>query len=719
MLVPLTWLREYIDIDVPTSELAERLSLAGMEVEGIEKAGNDEVLNIAITPDAARCLSVIGVAREVAAILGKSIKLPPDEFPAGGEERADQLVDVSIEDPNLCQRYIGVVVKGVQIRESPAWMKDRLERAGVRAVNNVVDVTNYVMLEWGQPLHAFDYQKLKSRAGSEKPKVIVRPAKSGEKMKTLDAAERNLNPSMLMICDSRGPIAVAGVMGGADSEVSSQTRDILIEAATFDKTSVRRTAQKLKMSTESSFRFTRGIPSRLPEIAARRAAKLIAELGGGNIAAGIVDQYPVPQEAVTVYLTASQVKRTLGVELSLDEIAKTLSRLEFVIENRASVPSDAGAGAMALFADPKEDVLKCAVPWYRLDVRIPADLTEEIARLRGFDSIGMTQLSEPLGRPHRNLINETEEKLRDILVGCGFQETINYSLTTPQMHEKLGLASESTKYVTLANAMSVDRTVMRRSMIVSAIEGLAYNARFAERLATFEVGRIYLPEQSEDGIRPKEDRRVSLLMCGARRTVNFNSDPSGTEEMDFFDLKGVIESLLARAGVKEDRIRFESHRQPGTFTPRCARVMIGEKELGVFGEINPAILRELGIKSNRVAVAELRITPLIPGEWDWSRSTTVNKFPAVIEDLAFVVEENIGAGTLRRAIVRTGGQRVVDVELFDVFRGPALGAGKKSLAFRVSYQDANAAIANEEVVSLREKIVQAIASEFGGVLRAV
>ena len=476
MLVPLSWLRELIDVDLPTADLAERLSLAGLEVEAIEKVGGDEVLNIAITPDAARCLSVIGVAREVAAILGKPLKLPADEFPVSGEDRAEQLANVTIEDPNLCSRYIAVIVKDLQVRESPQWMKDRLERAGVRPVNNLVDVTNYVMLEWGQPLHAFDYGMLKLRAGNNLPHIIVRPAKAGEKMQTLDGADRALDPSMLMICDTRGPVAVAGVMGGADSEVSPRTRDVLIESATFDKTSVRRTAQKLKMSTEASFRFTRGIPSRLAEIAARRAAKLLVEVGGGRIVPGVVDRYPVPQEQVTVYLSPSQVRRTLGITLTLDEIARTLSRLEFVVEKRASVPADAGEGASALFVEPTEDVLKCAVPWYRLDVRIPADLTEEIARLRGFDNIATTQLSEPLPRPHENRINETEETVRDILVGCGLQETINYSLTTPENHQKLGVEPADAKYVTLENPMSVDRRVMRRSMIVSAVENLAYNA---------------------------------------------------------------------------------------------------------------------------------------------------------------------------------------------------------------------------------------------------
>jgi phenylalanyl-tRNA synthetase beta chain len=716
MLVPLSWLREYIDIDVSTSELAERLSLAGMEVEGIENVGGDEVLNIAITPDAARCLSVIGVAREVAAILDKPIKLPADEFPVSGNDRADQLANVSIEDPNLCQRYIAAIVKDVQIRESPQWMKDRLERAGVRPVNNVVDVTNYVMLEWGQPLHAFDFRALHLRAGNQPPHIIVRPAKAGEKMKTLDGADRALDLSMLTICDTRGPIAVAGVMGGADSEVSPQTLDILLESATFDKTSVRRTAQKLKMSTEASYRFTRGIPSRLAEIAARRAAKLIAELGSGRIVPGVVDRYPVPQEQVTVYLSASQVNRTLGLRLSLDEIAQALSRLEFVVQKRADVPPDAKEGASALHVDRAEEVLQCTVPWYRLDVRIPADLVEEIARLRGFDSIEMTQLSEPLPRPTHNFVHETEEKVREMLVGCGLQETINYSLTTPANHEKLGIGGD--KFVTLANPMSVDRTVMRRSLLVSAVENLAYNARFAQRLATFEVGRVYLPEQSPDNVRPLEDRRVSLLLTGPRREVNVNADVSGGEAMDFFDLKGVIETLLERLGFAGEA-RFVSDRQDQAFTPRCARIMLGETPLGVMGELNPAALAQFGIKTNRVAAAELRIEPLIRSEWDWSRVTTVNKFPAVIEDLAFIVEESVGAGTLRDTMIRAGAGRVVDVELFDVFRGASLGEAKKSLAYRVTYQDPNAALSNDQAVAIRNAVVQAVSSEHRGTLRAV
>jgi phenylalanyl-tRNA synthetase beta chain len=718
MLVPLSWLREYIDVDIPTSELAERLSLAGLEVEGIEKAGGDEILNIAITPDAARALSVIGVAREVAAILNKSIKLPADEFPAKGDDRADQLASVSIEDSALCQRYIAVVIKDVTIRESPQWMKDRLERAGIRPLNNVVDVTNYVMLEWGQPLHAFDYRVLQLRAGGKTPQITVRSAKAGEKMRTLDGAERTLDSSMLMITDSRGPIAVAGVMGGADSEISSQTRDILLEAATFDKTSVRRTAQKLKMSTESSFRFTRGIPSRLPEIAARRAAKLIAELGGGRIVPGVVDQYPVPQEQLFVYISRAQVRRTLGLDLSLDQIAHTLSSLEFIVQKRADVPPDAGEGASALFVDPTEDVLKCAVPWYRLDVRIPADLTEEIARLHGFDGIAMTQLSEPLPRIVRNPIHETEEKIREILVGCGLEETINYSLTTPQQHEKLGLESAA-KYVTLANPMSVDRTVMRRSMLVSAVENLAYNIRFTDRLATFEVGRVYLPEKSPDNVRPLEDRRVSLLLCGPRRDVNLNPDPAGAEAMDFFDLKGIIETLLSRLDIASHRVRYIRHQQETTFTPRCAKVMLDETELGVMGELNPAALAAFGIKTDRVAAAELRIGPLIQIEWDWSRTTTVNKFPSVIEDLAFIVADSVGAGDLRDTIIRIGAGKVVDVELFDVFRGGHLGEGKKSLAYRVTYQAPDAALSNEQVVELRNRVVKAVESAHGAILRAV
>ena len=661
-----------------------RLSLAGLEVEGIEKVGGDEILNIAITPDAARALSVIGVAREVAAILDKSVKLPADEFPVSGDDSADKLAGVSIEDPNLCQRYIAVILKDVQIRESPPWMKDRLERAGVRAVTNVVDVTNYVMLEWGQPLHAFDYRALQLRAGAgQMPQITVRsgetrrkdenPRWNRPKSRSIHAHDlRRSRPhrrrwrhgrrrQRSLPANARHPAGSGHVRQNLGPSHRAEAEDV-------DRS-------ELPLHAGDSSPCRRSPPD---------AAKLIAELGGGRIVPGVVDRYPVPQEQVTAYISPAQVRRTLGLNLSLDEIAGTLSRLEFVVQKRADLPPNAGEGATALFVDPKEDVLKCAVPWYRLDVRIPADLTEEIARMRGFDNIGMTNLSEPLPRPVRNPVNETEEKIRDILTGCGLQETINYSLTTPEQHEKLGFNASAT-FVTLANPMSVDRTVMRRSLLVSAVENLAYNIRFTNRLATFEVGRVYLPEQSLDGVRPLEDRRVSLLVTGPRREVNLNPDPAGAEAMDFFDLKGVIETLLSRLGIAAHRIKFAPHRQDQTFTPRCAKILLDQTELGVMGELNPTALASFGIKSDRVAAAELRIAPLIQTDWDGARQTTVNKSPAVIEDLAFTVADTVGAGDLRDTILRAGGGKVVDVELFDVFRGGALGEGKV-LAYRVTYQ---------------------------------
>ncbi len=720
MLVPLSWLKQYVDVAIPTAELAERLSLAGLEVEAIETVGDDEVLNIAITPDAARCLSIIGVAREVAAITSTSIKLPPDELPASGSDQADAYASVRIDDPGKCARYIGMVITGVKVGPSPQWMQDRLSKAGVRPVNNVVDVTNYVMLEWGQPLHAFDFARLKNRAGEgAKPQVIVRAARGGEKMKTLDGGDRTLDDSMLVIADSAGPIAVAGVMGGADSEVSLGTTDIFLESACFDRTTVRRGAQKLKMATEASYRFTRGVPAELSLVAAKRAAKLLVEVAGGRIVPGMIDQYPVPQEKLAVYLTASQVRRTLGVKISIEQIAEILQRLEFQVEHLSSaspIPRDSESRTSVVHRAGRNrfEMRRALVP---IDVRIPADLTEEVARMIGFDSIATTQMSEPLPHPTANLLNEAEEKIRDVLIGCGLQETINYTLTTPQKHELLGVGGEQTKYVALANPMSVDRTVMRRSMLVSAVENLAYNVRFAERIAAFEVGRVYLPELSEDGIRPLEDRRVSILLSGPRRETNINADAVGTEPFDFFDLKGIVEALLNRLGVAAQKIQYLPHSQPQTFTPRCAQIMVGEQVVGTFGELNPATLAKFDTKASRVAVAELKIGPLIRGDWDWSRVTTVNSMPMVIEDLAFVVADAVGAGRVQETMRRAGGGKVVAIDLFDVFRGESLGAGKKSLAFRVSYQAPDAALSNEQVIALRNGIVQAVSIEHGGVLR--
>ncbi|HEV2583167.1 MAG TPA: phenylalanine--tRNA ligase subunit beta, partial [Ktedonobacteraceae bacterium] len=545
----------------------------------------DKVLSLGLTVDMARCLNMIGVAREVSALTGAALHMPPDELALTDGQDAGQYVAVEIDDSDLCNRYTGMVIRDVQIGPSPRWMQDRLNKAGMRPISNVVDISNYVMLEWGQPTHAFDYDLLVERArrsGASKPVIIVRRAREGEKLTTLDGVERELDDTMLLITDTLGPIAIAGVMGGAETEVHDGTRNVLLESATFDNISNRRTAQKLRLHSEASQRFTRGIPAGLNPIGARRAAALMRDYAGGQVVPGMVDTYPVPQATRVAYTTESNVRRLLGIDVSLDTIAASLARLDITSEWRQRLPAsreELGSAAFGLHIEADEPLLRCTAPWHRLDIQVPADLAEEVARVVGYETIPMTLMVDALPTQHRNLPLETDEKIRDILAGCGLQEIISYSLTTPENHDKvmrqpLGYGEEElhVPFVTLLNPLSPKRRVMRRDMLVSAMENLAYNYRYTQRYAVFEIGRVYWPETG-DGVRPDEDPRLCILLTGPRRPSSLYPDPAGTENFDFFDLKGVIETMLQRLGFDPGGVEYvpEGHR---AYTATCAWIKL-------------------------------------------------------------------------------------------------------------------------------------------------
>lgn len=683
----------------------------------------DDLVEIELTPDMARCLSMSGVAREVHALTDAPLHLPADEWQPSGEDNGAEYVAIEIEDPALCNRYTAILIRDVTVGPSPLWMQERLRKAGMRPISNIVDITNYVMLESGQPLHAFDYDLLVERAkasGAAKPTVIVRCARPGEKMTTLDGQERQLDESMLLITDSAGPIAIAGVMGGAETEVHDGTRNILLESATFEGINNRRTSQKLKLHSEASHRFTRGVPATLNDIAARRAAELMRRHAGGRIVPGIVDAYPVPQAERTVYTSAGDVNRLLGMQLSRAQIAAALEKLDFRVATVDAPPASADAGAVfGLYRQADEPVLAATVPWHRLDVAMPADLTEEVARIVGYDKVGVTLLDSALPPQRRNAVLETEEKLRDILVACGLQDTINYALTTPENHQKLAASNGSQAplaFVELANPLSTERRVMRRDLLVSALECLAYNSRFAERQALFEIGRVYRPENGQ-GVLPEEDRRVCIALTGSRQPTNYHSSPSDRESFDFFDLKGMVETLVSRMGIDKNALRFRAHPESASFGPRCALVSIGDAPLGILGEIHPKVRAAFGLGEERVCVAELHVQPLIRPNWQVSTMRPISVFQPVTEDLAFAVDEEVTVRRVQDAIVAGGGELLTDVELFDIYRGAPLAANQKSLAWRVVYQSAERSLSEKEVNNLRAKIVKSVEEATGGVLR--
>lgn len=688
----------------------------------------DEVLEIEITPDMARCLSMIGIAREVAALTGGQLHLPADEAQVEEDGHATDHVEVRIDDPQLCNRYIGMVIKNVRVGPSPLWMQERLRKAGLRPINNVVDITNYVMLEWGQPLHAFDYDVLMQRAqrvGDARPTVIVRRSRAGEKFTTLDDVVRELDDSMLMITDTAGSIAIAGVMGGQESEVSDQTTTILLEAATFEGINNRRTAQALRLFSEASYRFARGIPPTLNAIAARRSAELMRRYASGQIVPGMADAYPVPQPTRIVYTTESDMRRLLGMPVSLNEIADALRRLGFQVQTVDAVAPEATADAtFALHRTADEPLLECTVPWHRLDVTVPADLTEEVARIIGYEKVGETLLFETLPTQRRNEIFETEEQVRDTLVNLGLQENINNPLTTPENHARLygarGEQEDEAAYVTLANPIAPERRVMRRSMLVSALESTARNLRYTNRLATFEVGRIYRPEKgdvSSGSLLPEEERRISLVLTGPRRPASFYNDPGATDEMDFFDLKGIVETMLDRLGVDGDQVEYRARPDTDTFGPRCAEVLVNGEVLGLMGELHPQVRAAFGLPAVRINAAEFRLQPLIKPHWRLQPMRPISNYPPVVEDLAFVVTDEVTAQQIQRAIRRAGGDLLTELELFDIYRGDPLPAGHKSMAYQVTYQSTDHSLSEQEVAQSRRRIIETVEQETGGKLR--
>lgn len=685
----------------------------------------DEVLTVELTPDMARCLSVIGIAREVAALTNAPLRLPADEWSPQGDDQASDYVAVQIDDPQRCNRYTGIMIKDVKIGPAPKWIQDRLTKAGMRPINNVVDITNYVMLTWGQPLHAFDYAILEKRAqvaGAAKPTIIVRRAAAGEKFTTLDNVQRELDDQMLMICDTVGSIAIAGVMGGLESEVSEQTQHVLLEAATFDGINSRRTSQKLKLNSEASYRFARGVPATLNPIAARYAAELMRLYAGGRIVPGIVDNYPVPQLIRVVYTTQSDVARLLGMPVDFEAIATALRKLDFQVTPIAALPTTAAPESIfALHRLPNEPILQCTAPWHRLDISIPADLTEEVARMIGYEKVGTTLIDDVMPTQRRNELFETEEHVRSILINLGLQEIINHPLTTPENHEKLQLAAPTIQnggaYTLLANPSTPERRALRRSLLVSALENTVRNLRYTNRLATFEVGRAYFPEQG-DGLLPREERRVSLVLIGPRRpSVGIYPEPNGDAELDFFDLKGVVETLLNRLGFNASQIEYRAKPETGTFGPRCAEVMLDGQSLGLLGEIHPQVRAAYNLPAVRINAAELNIEPLVKPHWRLQPMPPISNYPPVVEDLAFEVAEEVTAQQTQNAIRQAGGALVTTIELFDIYRGEPLPVGTKSLAYRLTYQSPERSVNEKEVEQLRKRIIGTVEKATGGKLR--
>jgi phenylalanyl-tRNA synthetase beta chain len=644
----------------------------------------DIVLELDVLPNMARCLSMIGVAREVAALTGQTLTTPVPAMNAAGGP-IDGKVQVLIEDPNLSARYAAALIMGVKIGPSPGWMQRRLTYAGMRPISNIVDITNYVMLEWGQPLHAFDFDLLMQRAGGKTPVISVRPARAGEVLNTLDGQKRELTPDNLVIADGRGPIALAGVMGGAETEVSDKTTNILLESANFDFVSVRRTMKQFNLPSEASVRFSRGIHPETVNPAALRAAELMARHAGGTVCHGLVDSYLAPRPPQTITLEMKEVRRALGMEFPLDEAVRILRALEFKVDK---------AGAESLTA---------TTPPHRLDIQHgAADLIEELVRIHGYDRLPATMLADRLPQQHTNQPLVFEERVRDILVSAGLQEVITYALTMPEREAPLGLPVR--EYVRLLNPISSERVVMRQSVLAGVLEVTAANLRHTEDVRLFEVGPVFL---SQSGSRlPDEPRRLALVLSGRGQDVFWKDSSAGSAAdslaLDFFDIKGVIEALVVDLHLPA--VSYRQSAAPYLHPGRAATLVIGEKAIGDFGQLHPNVSEAYGLGTRTVLAGELDVEALqaaVPGRYTY---TPVPRFPAALRDIAVIVEESITAERVTAEIRAAGGDLLRDVRLFDLYRGESIPPGTKSLAFALAYQADDRTLTDKEVDRAHKKI---------------
>ncbi len=648
----------------------------------------DIVLELDITPNMARCLSLIGVAREVAALTGQAVCLPGNTVETRGEPIEGQ-VRVEIEDPKLSARYAATLIRGIKVGPAPGWMQRRLDYAGMRPINNIVDITNYVMLEWGQPLHAFDFDRLLDRAGERRgvsptcPVITVRPARAGEALVTLDGQKRQLNPDQLVIADTHGPIALAGVMGGAETEVTTGTRNILLESANFDFKSIRRTMKALNLPSEASLRFSKGAHPETVRPAAERAADLMAQHAGGTICRGLVDHYPAPIPPCVVSLTMKEVQRILGMELPRAEAVRILRALEYQV-------TEAGP-----------DGLEATVPPHRLDVQAgAADLIEDLARIHGYDRLPATMLADRLPAQFTNHDLAFEEGLRDFLVRCGLQEVITYSLTTPDKEQPI--RGKDGEYVRLLNPISSERVVMRQYLLPGILDVAASNLRHSDDVRLFEIGPVYLPRERL----PDEPRRLGLVVTGRRRRefwADSTSQLPAPEPLDFFDLKGTLEALVEALHLPN--VAFEPADATFLHPGRAATLRLSpEKSAGVVGQLHPSVAEFYGLGNRPVLLAELDVDVLqkaVPARYTYS---PVPRFPAALRDIAVVVEEIMPAERVAAELRAAGGNLLRDIRLFDLYRGDSIPPGTKSLAFALSYQADDRTLTDKEVDKAHKKI---------------
>ena len=800
MNVPLSWLKEYVDVNIPATELADRLTMAGVEVGGVAEVGGwdncyvgevlrvephpnadrlrmctvnigreelrvvcgapnvaagqrvpfatigarlfnthtgkhealkpsrirgevsegmicselelglgqdhsgiiilpqdaplgqdlteylgDQVLEVEITPNRLDCLSVLGVAREVAALTGGTVREPDLSYPEEGEPIA-QLTSVEIADPDLCYRYTASLITGLKIGPSPQWLQQRLTRAGLRPISNVVDVTNYVMLEYNQPLHAFDFNKL------QESRIVVRRASSGETLVSLDGAERKLDDSMLVIADARIPVGLAGVMGGATTEITDDTTAVILESATFNAGCTRRTSQKLGLRTEASLRFEKTLRPELAPLGLRRATQLFLQTAGGVASQGIIDVFPgAGAPAPEVTLTPARMKKVLGIGFEPEQVERCLSSLGFTCHS-----ADEGA-------------LRVTVPYWRSDISIEEDLIEEVARTIGYDEIPTTMISTPVPHHRPEELRQMREEAKDALVAAGFQEVINYPVASLEALQQAANLPEIAEPLRLFNPLNSRAPYLRTSLRAGVLSTLAANlSHHSGALSLFEAGRAYIPRQDD---LPREPEMVVGVMSGPLRETWWQEGDASP--VSFYDAKGVVDGLLQRLHIAAG---YEPCTDP-VFAPGRGASLVGEGGfLGMVGELHHTVAEAFDLGPGTTVLFELEMEPLTQLRDQGSRRfESPSRFPAAVRDLAVNVDLAVPAAKVLGIITRH--RLVVRATLFDVYSGANVPAGQRSLAYRIEFQSKEQTLTAEQANRALRDVLGSLERELGATLR--
>jgi len=649
----------------------------------------DWVLDVDITPNRPDCACVLGIAREIAAVTGKKLRRPEIHIDEKGPPVED-LSSVTIMDPSGCPRYAAGVIQGISLGPSPFWIRYRLYVSGIRSINNVVDVTNYVMLEVGQPLHAFDYNRLREN------RIVVRRAEEGEVFTTLDGETHALNREILMICDGERPVALAGIMGGLNSEIFGGTENVLLESAFFDPVTIRRGSKRLGISTEASYRFERGADIGGVTVALRRASSLISQLAGGKIARGLLDNYPKAHTPPKIDLRVDKTNRLLSTKLTKDVMEGYLKVLEMEVQ------------------DVNENVLRVQPSSFRVDITREVDLMEEVARLSGYENIPVTN---PVVRPSEEreppeLI--LRDQARSMMVGMGFTEIITYSFISPDSADILGAtgASPLRSFVKLLNPLTVDQSVMRTSLIPGLLATVKTNIFHDERdLKLFEWGRVFIGQKERD--LPLEKTVMAALMIGIYQHKTW---ASGERYVDFFDIKGAVEALLKGLGLQESIFERESG-IPGYDPELCSSIYCSGSLMGHVGRVSNRAMAVYDLTEEEAYLFELDIQALLKKLSQVKKFEPFGKFPAVYRDISMIVKRELESRQVIEIIRQEGGELIESVRVFDIYEGKNMDPSEKALAFRICYRSKQETLDGVKVNRLNESIIDRIRQETGGRLR--